>query len=144
PRLPDEVQQVLQVVATSVRPRRPPRGAAGVLAHHSFLVSTRPLTTEAISSNGNMKSATPVATAASGMLLNSAVAGSCTMTVPPCILAAVTPVSPSLPEPVNTHAMVRFLQRLATDSKRTSAAGRTKWTRPPHDSEKSPPAPTVR
>src|SRR5690606_11682727 len=125
-------------------PRRPPRGAAGVLAHHSFLVSTRPLTTAAISSNGNMQSATPVATAPSGMLLNSAVAGSCTTPVPPRDFTAVTPDAPSLPEPVNTHAMARSPQRLTTDSKRTCPAGRTKWTGPPLDSEKRPPAPTVR
>ena len=61
----------------------------------------------AISSTASTKSAAPVASAASGMPGNSAFFVSCTITVPPIFLIALTPIAPSWPLPESITAMAR-------------------------------------
>jgi len=51
---------------------------------------------------------------------------------------ACTPIEPSLPVPVRTTAIARFLKLPATDSNRRSAEGRTKWTSSDCVSESEP------
>src|SRR5256885_16792833 len=61
----------------------------------------------AISGSASTKSAAPVASAASGMPANSAFFASCTITVPPIFLIALTPIAPSCPLPESTTATAR-------------------------------------
>src|SRR5207248_6633394 len=61
----------------------------------------------AICSTGNTRSAHVVATAAVGIGLNCAEAGSSTMVKPPAAFTARRPSAPSLPEPLNTTPMHR-------------------------------------
>src|SRR5215471_2086241 len=81
-----------------------------------------------ISASGSVKSTDPAWIAALGMPKNSALALSCAMTVPPIFLIACTPITPSLPVPVNTTAIARSRWLAATDSNNRSAEGRTKCT----------------
>ena len=97
-------------------------------AQSRTLPATRVTSAEGISFSESTKSTAPVRIAAEGMLKNSEVASSWTMTVPPRALIAVTPIEPSLPAPVRTTAMARSPYAAATDSNRRSADGRTKFT----------------